>query len=81
MSNRGKRIMRELPILFNKEMVPQEKTPEGVFNRGSGIRTHDHAFIGGALYPLSYRTSLNSRDLATSLLKTMVSIRQLFIQK
>lgn len=46
MSNRGKRIMRELPILFNKEMVPQEKTPEGVFNRGSGIRTHDHAFIG-----------------------------------
>lgn len=20
----------------------------------SGIRTHDHAFIGGALYPLSY---------------------------
>lgn len=34
--------------------MQKEKTPEGAFNRGSWTRTHDHAFIGDALYPLSY---------------------------
>ena len=27
-------------------------------NRGDGTRTHDHVFIGDALYPLSYTTDI-----------------------